>query len=180
MKATGAKASVLLVGAFDLLAAMEDAIAAGIRYLVTPTEGMPVHDALKAWRRCRETGTVWVGASTPGMAVAGEAKLGFLPDDSLRPGAELPRHGFDRRPNHIGDRPPPAGVDRGHGGHQRISEDDRQAISVERHHRHTRRRGDHRVSLAERAAPKRPSVTAPIDSDPDHAVAVDLVNRRDH
>ena len=86
VKATGAKASVLLVGAFDLLGAMEDAIAAGIRYLVTPTEGMPVHDALKAWKRCRDTGTVWVGASTPGMAVAGEAKLGFLPDDSLKPG----------------------------------------------------------------------------------------------
>jgi len=86
VKATGAQASVLLVGAFDLLAAMEDAIAAGLRYLVTPTEGMPVHDALRARKRCRETETVWVGASTPGMAVAGEAKLGFLPDDSLRPG----------------------------------------------------------------------------------------------
>ena len=86
VKATGAQASVLMVGAFDLLRAMEDAIAAGIRYLVTPTEGMPVHDALKAWKRCRDTGTVWVGASTPGMAVAGEAKLGFLPDDSLKPG----------------------------------------------------------------------------------------------
>jgi succinyl-CoA synthetase alpha subunit len=83
---SGAKASVLLVGAFDLLNAMEDAIAAGIRCLVTPTEGMPVHDALKAWERCRDTGTVWVGASTPGMAIAGEAKLGFLPDDSLKPG----------------------------------------------------------------------------------------------
>lgn len=83
---TGARASVLLVGAFDLLRAMEDAIAAGIRYLVTPTEGMPVHDALKAWKLCRETGTVWIGGSTPGMAVAGQAKLGFLPDDSLRPG----------------------------------------------------------------------------------------------
>jgi succinyl-CoA synthetase alpha subunit len=82
----GAKASVLLVGAFDLLKAMEDAIAAGIRYLVTPTEGMPVHDALKVWKRCRETDTVWVGASTPGMAIPGEAKLGFLPDDSLKPG----------------------------------------------------------------------------------------------
>ena len=86
VKATGAQASVLLVGAFDLLRAMEDAIASGIRYLVTPTEGMPVHDALKAWKRCRDTGTVWVGASTPGMAVPGEAKLGFLPDDSLKPG----------------------------------------------------------------------------------------------
>jgi succinyl-CoA synthetase alpha subunit len=84
--ATGARASVLLVGAMQLLPAMQEAVAAGIRYLVTPTEGMPVHDALKALKLCRETGTVWVGASTPGMAVPGEAKLGFLPDDSLTPG----------------------------------------------------------------------------------------------
>ncbi len=85
--ATGAQASVLLVGALQLLAAMQDAVAAGIRYLVTPTEGMPVHDALKAWRLTRDAGAVWVGASTPGMAVAGEVKLGFLPDDALKPGA---------------------------------------------------------------------------------------------
>ena len=86
MTKTGARASVLLVGAMHLLEAMQDAVAAGIRYLVTPTEGMPVHDALKAWKLCRDTGTVWIGASTPGMAVPGEAKLGFLPDDSLKPG----------------------------------------------------------------------------------------------
>ncbi|HKA42821.1 MAG TPA: succinate--CoA ligase subunit alpha [Burkholderiales bacterium] len=84
--ATGAQASVLLVGAMQLLGAMQDAVAAGIRYLVTPTEGMPVHDALKAQRLTREAGTIWIGASTPGMAVAGDAKLGFLPDDSLKPG----------------------------------------------------------------------------------------------
>lgn len=83
---TGARASVLLVGAMDLLDAMRDALAAGIRYLVTPTEGMPVHDALKAQRLVRESGAVWVGASTPGMAIPGEVKLGFLPDDSLKPG----------------------------------------------------------------------------------------------
>ncbi|MGH7551610.1 MAG: succinate--CoA ligase subunit alpha, partial [Longimicrobiales bacterium] len=83
---TGAQASVLLVGAMQLLGAMREAIASGIRYLVTPTEGMPAHDALKAWRLARDAGVVWVGASTPGMAVPGEAKLGFLPDDSLTPG----------------------------------------------------------------------------------------------
>ena len=82
----GARASVLLVGAMQLLAAMQDAVAAGIRTLVTPTEGMPVHDALKAWRLVRDAGAVWIGASTPGMAVAGEVKLGFLPDDALKPG----------------------------------------------------------------------------------------------
>jgi succinyl-CoA synthetase alpha subunit len=83
---TGAKASVLLVGAMQLLDAMRDAVAAGIRYLVTPTEGMPVHDALKAWKFCRDTDTLWIGGSTPGMAVPGIAKLGFLPDDSLKQG----------------------------------------------------------------------------------------------
>jgi succinyl-CoA synthetase alpha subunit len=84
---TGAQASVLFVGAMQLLGAMREALAAGIRCLVTPTEGMPVHDALVASRLVREAGAVWVGPSTPGMAVTGEAKLGFLPDDSLRPGA---------------------------------------------------------------------------------------------
>ena len=83
----GAQASVLLVGAMQLLDAMRDALAAGIRYLVTPTEGMPVHDAMQAQRLTREAGAVWIGASTPGMAIAGEVKLGFLPDDSLAPGA---------------------------------------------------------------------------------------------
>ncbi len=82
----GAQASVLLVGALQLLSAMEDALAAGIRYLVTPTEGMPVHDALKAQRLVRAAGAVWIGASTPGMAIPGEIKLGFLPDESLKPG----------------------------------------------------------------------------------------------
>ena len=84
--ATGATTCVAFVGAYDLLGAMEDAIAAGVRYIVTPTEGMPAHDAMHVKRLVLETGTIWVGASTPGMAIAGEAKLGFLPNDSLRAG----------------------------------------------------------------------------------------------
>ena len=83
---TGAVASVLLVGAMQLLDAVRDALAGGIRYLVTPTEGVPVHDSLKARQLVRDAGAVWIGGSTPGMAIAGEVKLGFLPDDSLRPG----------------------------------------------------------------------------------------------
>lgn len=84
--ATGAVASVALVGAMQLLDAMREAIAAGIRYIVTPTEGAPVRDMLEAQRIARAAGVVWVGPSTPGMAVPGAAKLGFLPDASLRPG----------------------------------------------------------------------------------------------
>lgn len=86
VQATGATACVTLVGALQLREAMREAVAAGIKYIVTPTEGMPVHDALRTRRLTREAGVIWVGASTPGMAVPGEAKLGFLPDDSLSPG----------------------------------------------------------------------------------------------
>lgn len=86
VKATGATVSVALVGAYDLLDAMREAVAAGIRMIVTPTEGMPVHDALKAKRLTQEAGVLWIGGSTPGMAVAEVAKLGFLPDVSLKSG----------------------------------------------------------------------------------------------
>ena len=87
VRATGAVACVALVGAMQLLAAIEDAVAAGIKLLVTPTEGMPVHDAVRALEITRAAGVQWIGGSTPGMAVAGAAKLGFLPHDSLRPGS---------------------------------------------------------------------------------------------
>jgi succinyl-CoA synthetase alpha subunit len=84
--ATRAKASVLFVGALQLLGAMREAVEAGIELVVTPTEGMPVHDAVAALRAVRAAGATWVGASTPGMAVPGQVKLGFLPDSSLMPG----------------------------------------------------------------------------------------------
>ena len=86
VRATGATASVAFVGAMQLLAAMQEAVAAGIRYIVTPTEGVPVHDAVKAFHLTRTAGVTWIGGSTPGMAVPGVAKLGFLPNDALRPG----------------------------------------------------------------------------------------------
>ncbi len=86
VRATGATACVAMVGAMQLLAAIKDAVAGGIKLLVTPTEGMPVHDAVEALACVRAAGVLWIGASTPGMAVAGEAKLGFLPHDSLLPG----------------------------------------------------------------------------------------------
>ncbi|MBY0437761.1 MAG: succinate--CoA ligase subunit alpha [Burkholderiales bacterium] len=84
--ATGAVASVLLVGAAQVLPAVTEALAAGIRLVVTPTEGVPVHDAVEIRNRVDAAGAVWIGASTPGMAIPGEAKLGFLPDVSLAPG----------------------------------------------------------------------------------------------
>jgi succinyl-CoA synthetase alpha subunit len=84
--ATAACASVVLVGAMQVRAAVEEALAAGIRLIVTPTEGVPVHDAVAIRHAVDAAHAVWVGASTPGLAIPGEAKLGFLPDVALAPG----------------------------------------------------------------------------------------------
>ncbi|MBC7781637.1 MAG: succinate--CoA ligase subunit alpha, partial [Proteobacteria bacterium] len=84
--ATGAVASVVLVGAEQVRAAVIEALAAGIRLIVTPTEGVPVHDAVAIKCLVDAAQATWIGASTPGIAVPGEAKLGFLPDVSLAPG----------------------------------------------------------------------------------------------
>lgn len=86
VRATGARASVAMVPPFSVLAAIEEAIEAGIGLIVTIAEGVPVHDALRARRRAQAAGATWIGASTPGLCIPGQVKLGFLPDVALRPG----------------------------------------------------------------------------------------------
>ena len=84
--ATGAVASVAMAPPLETLAAVQEALAAGIKLVVTVAEGVPLHDAIKIGRAARQAGAFWVGASTPGLAVPGECKLGFLPDVCLNPG----------------------------------------------------------------------------------------------
>jgi succinyl-CoA synthetase alpha subunit len=84
--ATGATASVAMVPPLAVLAAIQEAISAGIKLIVTIAEGMPVVDAVRALEAVRAAGVRWVGPSTPGLAVPGRLKLGFLPDVSLVPG----------------------------------------------------------------------------------------------
>ena len=84
--ATGAVASVAMAPPLETLAAVEEALAAGIRLIVTVAEGVPLHDAVKIGRAVRRAGATWIGASSPGAAIPGEIKLGFLPDVCLRPG----------------------------------------------------------------------------------------------
>jgi succinyl-CoA synthetase alpha subunit len=86
VKATGARVSVLFVPPLQTLAAMREAIDAGVTMLVTLAEGIPVHDALQASRITRAAGVTWIGGSTPGLAIPGKIKLGFLPSVSLAPG----------------------------------------------------------------------------------------------
>jgi succinyl-CoA synthetase alpha subunit len=83
---TGAVASVAMAPPEETWAAVQEALAAGIKLIVTVAEGVPLHDAIRIGRAVRRAGAVWVGASTPGLAVPGQCKLGFLPNVCLRPG----------------------------------------------------------------------------------------------
>jgi succinyl-CoA synthetase alpha subunit len=83
---TGAKASVMMVPPLAVLPAIEEAVGAGMEFIVTITEGVPVVDAVRALQIVRSAGVRWIGPSTPGVAIPGRAKLGFMPDASLAPG----------------------------------------------------------------------------------------------
>lgn len=82
----GAHATVMLVPPLGVLEAVREAAEAGLRLIVSPAEGMPVHDALEAFQICQDHDAIWVGPSTPGIAIPNHAKLGFIPDISLSPG----------------------------------------------------------------------------------------------
>jgi succinyl-CoA synthetase alpha subunit len=84
--ATGATASVAMVPPLAVRGAIDEALSAGIGLIVTIAEGVPVHDAVKALEAVRRAGARWIGASTPGLAIPGRLKLGFLPDVALAPG----------------------------------------------------------------------------------------------
>lgn len=84
--ATGAEASLLMVPPLSVLAAATEALEAGVKLIVTVTEGIPVHDTMRLHRAVADHGATWIGASSPGLAVPGRIKLGFLPDICLAPG----------------------------------------------------------------------------------------------
>jgi succinyl-CoA synthetase alpha subunit len=87
VQATGGIASIAMTPPLETLAAATEAFEAGVKIVVTVAEGVPVHDALRLKAVARAHGAVWLGSSTPGMAIPGKMKIGFLPDIALRPGS---------------------------------------------------------------------------------------------
>lgn len=83
---TGARGSLVMLPPPAVLGAVGEAVEAGLKLVVSIAEGVPVHDALRIARMTRAAGVTSVGACTPGIAIPGRMKLGFLPDASLRPG----------------------------------------------------------------------------------------------
>ncbi|HIB82460.1 MAG TPA: succinate--CoA ligase subunit alpha [Gammaproteobacteria bacterium] len=85
--ATGAVTAIQFVPASTVADAACDALESGIKLLVTVTEGVPVHDCARIRRKAIDSGAVWIGPSTPGIAVPGVIKLGFMPEIALARGS---------------------------------------------------------------------------------------------
>ena len=87
VKATGADASVIYVPPPYAADAILEAADAGIRVIVTITEGIPVLDMLRvknALKRYPEV--VLIGPNCPGVITPGECKIGIMPGHIHKPG----------------------------------------------------------------------------------------------
>lgn len=86
VQATQADATVIFVPAPYASDGIFEALDAGIKLIVCITEGIPVHDMLKAYQAVKEQGAVLIGPNCPGITTAGEAKLGIIPGKIFKPG----------------------------------------------------------------------------------------------
>ena len=87
---TGATASLILVPAPYCADAIMEAADAGIRLVVTITDGIPAQDMMKVkrylWRYPKERRTTMVGPNGAGVISAGKAMMGIMPGHIYAPG----------------------------------------------------------------------------------------------
>ena len=86
VEATGATASVIYVPAPFCKDAILEAIDAGIKLIVTITEGIPTLDMLDVKVKLQETGVRMIGPNCPGVITPGECKIGIMPGHIHKPG----------------------------------------------------------------------------------------------
>ncbi len=77
--ATGADTSVIFVPPGFAADSVMEAAEAGIRLIVTITEGIPVSDMVRVKQYVSGFGTVLIGPNCPGVITPGEAKVGIMP-----------------------------------------------------------------------------------------------------
>lgn len=79
VKATYADTSVIFVPPAFAADSIIEAAEAGIKLIVTITEGIPVADMVRVKKLLREYDTVLIGPNCPGVITPGEAKVGIMP-----------------------------------------------------------------------------------------------------
>ncbi|MDD1821467.1 succinate--CoA ligase subunit alpha [Photobacterium sp. ZSDE20] len=79
VEVTGATATVIYVPAPFCKDAILEAIDAGIKLIVTITEGIPTTDMIDVKVKLEETGVRMIGPNCPGLITPDECKIGIMP-----------------------------------------------------------------------------------------------------
>lgn len=87
VREAGADVSIIFVPPAFAADAIMEAAEAGIKVIVTITEGIPVADMIKAKEYSRSRGAVLIGPNCPGVITAGEAKVGIMPGFVFKSGS---------------------------------------------------------------------------------------------
>lgn len=86
VKNEGANVSVIFVPASFAAEAIMEAAEAGIRLIVTITEGIPARDMVKVYEYLQHNGARMIGPNCPGIITPGQCKIGIMPGFIHRPG----------------------------------------------------------------------------------------------
>ena len=82
----GANASVIFVPSSFAAEAIMEAASAGVKLIVTITEGIPARDMVKVYEFLQDRGVRMIGPNCPGIITPGECKIGIMPGFIHRPG----------------------------------------------------------------------------------------------
>ena len=83
---TGADVSLVFVPPRFATDAVYEAADAGVGLIVCITEGIPVHEMLRAYNYLRARGIILIGPNCPGIISPGKANVGIMPPQIFRPG----------------------------------------------------------------------------------------------
>ncbi len=86
VEATGATATVIYVPAPFCKDGILEGIDAGIKLIITITEGIPTLDMLTVKMKLDEAGVRMIGPNCPGVITPGECKIGIMPGHIHQPG----------------------------------------------------------------------------------------------
>ena len=86
VKETGADVSIIFVPPAFAADAIMEAADAGIKVIVTITEGIPIQDMVKVKDFLKDKETRLIGPNCPGIITAEEAKIGIMPGFIFRKG----------------------------------------------------------------------------------------------